>query len=257
MRRRGSVYPSKLGLLSIILISSLFFNNIVYSQQKEEDELTIELKRLSRILSISDDVDDREIGKFIDAYNIEYDLKMIEDAKQEAPSINIDFDVNNEKLDYTPPQHYGALKKNREEEWMPKDARVKYPGKKPVHLFSCNYRIDYDGNGLFIFPGEFGGIKNEFREGEKLSIILMDGINKKGTHCKVSIFNPQGKEIYSLRKIYSQDKEGVGIAVDDFDMVEWLIKKGGYGAYKVVAEVNGEFESTDLEIFPRNEYGNR
>ncbi|MCP6727654.1 MAG: hypothetical protein KJI69_06610, partial [Patescibacteria group bacterium] len=119
-----------------------------------------------------------------------------------------------------------------------------------LEFFACNYWKDFNNNNVGNYPEEFVGIKNRFRDDEKIILVSYDQVNMKGTEMKIKIFNPRGKEIHSGIYIYDSNGMMNRTGAED-DMIGWLIDNGGYGNFKSVWYVNNNYAgSTEFEIIP-------
>ncbi|MCP6727572.1 MAG: DUF1647 domain-containing protein [Patescibacteria group bacterium] len=130
------------------------------------------------------------------------------------------------------------------------DFRVRKVFKEDVKFFACNYWKDFNNNNAGDYPEEFVGIKNKFRDDERIILVSYDQLNMRGTEMEIKIFNPRGKEIYSRVDIYDSNGVVNRTGTED-DMMGWLIDNGGYGNFKSVWYVNDNYAgSTEFEIIP-------
>ena len=120
------------------------------------------------------------------------------------------------------------------------------------HFFACNYWKDFNNNGAGDYPEEYVGIKKTFIDNEKIILVSYDRAGTKGTKLDVKIFNPQGEEIYNDGFIYPRNGILRKYGEND-DLMNKLIQKGGYGNFKVVYYINGNYAgSNEFEIHSSN-----
>ncbi len=62
------------------------------------------------------------------------------------------------------------------------------------HFFACNDYGDFNNDGVLSYPNEFLGIKNIFKNNEKITLVSYDPISKKGTKLYMKFFDLKGKE---------------------------------------------------------------
>ena len=119
------------------------------------------------------------------------------------------------------------------------------PGKNR-YFFACNYFKDFDRDGFWDYPDEYVGIKNKFRDDEK--ILLVSRIqDKKGQLFKREIYNPSGELIGEHESIVKSNR----VVKTRGKIMNWLIERGGYGNYKSVSYINDRYiGSTEFEIVP-------
>ncbi len=117
-------------------------------------------------------------------------------------------------------------------------------------FFACNYWGDFNNDNMGDYPEEFVGIKNRFRDDERIILVSYDEIGRKGMKYEIKIYDPKGKEIHKIERIYEQDGEMNRIGSGD-DLMRWLIYNGGYGNFKSVWYANNNYiGSTEFEIIP-------
>jgi len=118
------------------------------------------------------------------------------------------------------------------------------------YFFACNYWKDFNGNGLGDYPDEYVGIKNKFRDNEKIILVSHDEKSRKEQLWKIEIYSPHGEKIHESKEILPYN----GIAMktgEENDMMNWLIQNGGYVSYKTVWYLDDKYNgSTEFEIEP-------
>lgn len=115
-------------------------------------------------------------------------------------------------------------------------------------IFACNYFKDFNNNRYDDYPNEFVGIKNKFRDNEKILLVLYDEKSKRGQLAKIELYNPSGQLIYN-REIVFQSNGNTWRLGEDFDMTGWLTQMGGYGNFKYVYYLDNKYVgSTEFEI---------
>jgi len=120
-----------------------------------------------------------------------------------------------------------------------------------VRFFACNYWKDFDKNGYSDYPEEYVGIKNKFRDNEKIILVSHDERNLKGCKWSMEIYAPNGKTIHKAERILTYSVGECARTGADFDMTGWLIQEGGYGNFKAVWYIDGNYDgSTEFEIVP-------
>jgi len=115
--------------------------------------------------------------------------------------------------------------------------------KNKIKIFTCNYWKDFNNNGFFN-PEEYVGIKNKFRENEKVGLIVrlpMSRIEKK--YLNLKIFGPKGELVYynSSRVSNKLSNNIVFYYGDKVNLLDDILDEGGFGAYKAVAYLDGKF----------------
>lgn len=132
------------------------------------------------------------------------------------------------------------LENSKKQEEIEKKSLGKY--------FACNYWKDFNQDGGANYPEEYVGIKEKFREDEKITLV---SYNVKGKSWKEEVYDPKGKKIFE-DKMEINPNEGIVLRTsDDFDMTTWLVQRGGYGNYKAVWSVDDKYVgSTEFEIIP-------
>ena len=117
-----------------------------------------------------------------------------------------------------------------------------------TYFFTCNYFKDFNNDGVGDYPNEFVGIKNRFRDDEKIVLVSYDEKSKKGQLVKWEIYNPSGKLIGTDQTIYQYNGNTWRVG-ENFDTTGWLIQNGGYGNFKAVWYLDGKYTgSTEFEI---------
>mgnify|MGYP001352352892 CR=1 FL=1 len=129
-----------------------------------------------------------------------------------------------------------------------KDYRVRKI-EKP-EFFACNEWKDLNGDSRSS-DNEFFGIKNKFYDNEKLLLTLIDWSHPKGTPYNFKIISPNSKVIYLKNSTYSSNGFSHRLG-NDSETTQLLIKKGGYGNYQAIWNINnGEIiGKVDFEILP-------
>ena len=62
-----------------------------------------------------------------------------------------------------------------------------------LHIVSCNYIKDFNGDGTICYPNEYVGIKNTFSSNERITISLRS--NKVFNSLRAEILNSNGKRV--------------------------------------------------------------
>ncbi len=123
--------------------------------------------------------------------------------------------------------------------------KIQEKEEKNRYFFTCNYWKDFDQDGFWDYPDEYVGIKNKFRDDEK--ILLVSRIqDKKGQLFKKEIYNPSGELIRKDESIVESNR-GVKTTGYNWDLMNWLVENGGYGSYKAVWYL--DYKSTSSSEF--------
>lgn len=176
-----------------------------------------------------------------------YSLGLMRHEKEmvrERSNINININQREDGR-YVPVEGYAWVSEN------PNDLRVMETN---IRMFACNYSKDFNGDGFANYPDEFVGIKTTFRDYEQILIVLYDKTNLE-SNKSLQIYDPKGNLIHEVS--FMNKKGGVGLGDSeeggDFDMMDGLIQSGGYGNYKIVWKINGQYVgSNEFEIVPSN-----
>ncbi len=114
-----------------------------------------------------------------------------------------------------------------------------------TYVFACNYFKDLNNDNLMTYPDEFIGIKNKFRNYERILLVAYDEKSRRGQVAKGILFNPLGVAISGDEFTYQTDGSVLYKSVSP----TWLAQMGGYGNYKYVYYLNGKYvDSTEFEI---------
>jgi len=116
------------------------------------------------------------------------------------------------------------------------------------YVFVCNYFKDFDNDGAGNYPDEFVGIKNRFRDNEKILLVSYDQKNKKGELGRIELYNPSGELIHEDEYIFQENEDFYILNTDSSTLTQY----GGYGSFKVIWYLNGRYgDSTEFEIVPK------
>ena len=135
------------------------------------------------------------------------------------------------------------------------------------HHLSANYWKDFDGNGKMTI-NELTGIKNKFQDNEEIVLFRYDNsffARAKPRELVSEIYSPKGelidtykstkedlKELRPKRRYAKRFHRGVKeIDKDGGSLMSFLLKKGGYGNYRVVWKHKGKYSgSNEFKIVP-------
>ena len=140
-------------------------------------------------------------------------------------------------------QKYDKLYKERNEairkSGMPLSSET-CPETMPI-LYACNYYRDFNGDKAFEYPTDFVGIKNIFRNGEGLVLILRENIRKHvGKNISLEILTPKGESFWNYSYVLEK-KGGFKHFGKGTDLIGSLLETGGFGIYTVPLYVNEKF----------------
>jgi len=125
------------------------------------------------------------------------------------------------------------------------------------YFFACNYWKDFNNNGIGDYPDEYVGIKNKFRDDEKIILVSHDEKAKKGQLWKIELYNPSGEIIHKGKRVlpYSNVVMKTG---ENVNMMNRLIQNSSYGNFKAVWYLDDKYTgSTEFEIIQSNERKNK
>jgi len=122
------------------------------------------------------------------------------------------------------------------------------------YFLACNYIKDFDKDGYIEYPDEYVGIKNRFRDNERISLVSYDEKTKKGQLWEMELYSPSGEDISNglIELVAAQDRSGMCFSDNEnFNVMNWLIQTSGYGNYRSVWRIDGNYVgSTEFEIIP-------
>ncbi len=226
------------GLIGLGLSGALMFGAVGCETMNSADWLALGFGSVAR------DKDKTEEQREAAAY--------LEDIAEEQARRKHERDIAEKSRDETKQEvnvYVGEEEKEKENVYV---ERKKEP-EQSRYFFACNYFKDFDGNGAGNYPEEYVGIKNKFRDNEKIILVSHDEKSKKGQLWKMEIYNPSGEIIHKLELTVPYN----GIVMktgENFDMTNWLIQNGGYGSYKTVWYLNNKYNgSSEFEIVPSGE----
>ena len=133
----------------------------------------------------------------------------------------------------------------------------KDPSLYALPLFTCNYWLDINRDGIMDLDAECINVKNRFVEDMESVTVIIQNFSTETINQRLTIHGPKRELLYDYSEQAMKVKAVLRLSSaqgEEFKpTMDQILSKGGVGTYVITTEQNGRSFSHQFEIIPKNQ----